>query len=339
MRLYIVYTKIVCINFNVDRMNSKLVSIIIPVFNSEDYIKKCLGSCFSQTYSEIEIIVINDGSTDGTKGELDDLLRFEKRLQVIHVENQGVTAARKVGVGKSNGNWLFFVDSDDTIPSYAIEHLMLKASTTAADIVVGDYNYLDEEHFLIKVQTNKVEKGIIESALSYNLTCNLWGRLIERKLIENIEWPSYSIKIGEDIICGIQLLINSKKTVLLNESVYDYIQYKNSTINSHNPVKVASMIPYLCWMDDFFEKRKLYRKNADFFILNEYFKYLMFGGNWGEYNRFKMVFDKYAHEQPFKIKIIFSPFRQLFIIAARRLFFSGCTAASMICRMRKRYRV
>ena len=226
-------------------MHSDLISIIIPVYNAEKYINQCLDSCFLQTFSNLEVIAVNDGSKDNSGFLLDTYSLRESRLKVIHKKNEGVTKTRIKALNEAKGEWIFFLDSDDYLPNYALEHLFNKAIQESADVVVGDFAYLDEEHSVLRIHTNTIlERDIMRSALKFSLTCNVCGRLIKRKLLDVIEWPSSNIKIGEDIICGIQILEKSMSTVLLNEVIYNYVQYSNSTINSHDPIKVESMIPY-----------------------------------------------------------------------------------------------
>lgn len=298
------------------------ISIIVPVYNAEPYIGQCLDSCFGQTHQAIEVVAVNDGSTDGSGAVLDAYAAQEPRLTVVHTPNQGVTQARKTAVDRSTGEWLFFLDADDFIPPYALEHLFQEARAEQADMVVGDFTYMDPAHKVVFVQKNSDPNGnVLKAALRFDATGNLCGRLVKREVFDQIELPSAEIKLGEDMICGLQLLAHSQKTVLLNEPIYHYVQYPNSTINSRNPAKVASMIPYLRWINRYFDHTCTeLRADADFFMLNEYFAYLMYGGKWGDYPQMKAVFERCnKKELAPKIQIAFSPFGKIAVHMVRLL--------------------
>lgn len=300
-------------------MNIDLVSIIIPIYNSENYINRCLDSCFQQSYKHIEVIAINDGSTDNSTKLLDQYATNEKRLKVIHTKNQGVTCARKTGIKYSKGEWVFFLDSDDTIEAYAIEHLIQKAKITNSDIVIGNFKYVNESGNPIRYQINEWnENHYIDNVFLFKATANLWGRLIARKLFDKFSWPDPNIKIGEDIICGLQLLMNSNHIEILNEFIYNYFQYANSTMNSHNPKKIESMVLYMNWLN--FTFRSLYNSRyLDHFILNEYYAYLMYGGQNRTITYINDIFNRNKKNVSLKIKLALSPLGHLFINIIRLL--------------------
>ena len=294
-----------------------LVSIIIPAYNSSRNIKCCIDSCLSQTYGDIEIIVVNDGSSDNTGSILNENYKKYSQIKIITTINQGVSAARKTGVEIANGKWIFFLDSDDTIPEYAIENLVKKAEDNKSDLVIGDMTYLNQDLSVLRVSKNHIDTDPVRSALTFQLSCNLCGRLISRDCIKNIQWPSKNIKIGEDVICGMQLLLKCSNVTTLGLSIYNYIQYPGSTINSHDPSKVRSMIFYLRTLDEYFPDGGPYREYADYFITNEYFAYLMYGGDWECYNEYKLKYKRCKLNFPIKIKIAFSHFGRLALKVAQ----------------------
>ena len=112
------------------------ISIIIPVFNAEKYIEECINSILNQTYSKIEIIIINDGSTDNSEKICLELSKKDQRIKYIYQNNAGVTVARKTGVENATGEWISFVDADDILSPYAIQTLIEKSK--GQDIVIGD---------------------------------------------------------------------------------------------------------------------------------------------------------------------------------------------------------
>jgi glycosyltransferase involved in cell wall biosynthesis len=114
-----------------------LVSIIIPAYNTEKYIRECIKSCFRQTYRNIEIICVNDGSKDNTGKIIDSMLSEDRRLKVIHQENGGVTAARMAGTKTAQGNYVFYLDSDDVLTDHCIATLVQNSDNGTTDMITG----------------------------------------------------------------------------------------------------------------------------------------------------------------------------------------------------------
>ena len=120
-----------------------MISIIVPVYNVESYLRKCLDSILAQTYRDLEILVVDDGSTDGSGAICDEYAGKDDRIKVFHTENKGLSCARNLGLDSANGDWIGFVDSDDWIELDMYEVLLRKAEKTGADVVeCGVY----EEH-------------------------------------------------------------------------------------------------------------------------------------------------------------------------------------------------
>ena len=105
-------------------MENDLISVIVPVYNAEKYLKQCIDSVIDQTYTKFELILVDDGSTDACGKICDYYAKLDKRIQVIHKKNGGLSDARNTGVENSNGNWIFFLDSDDYICSETLELLL-----------------------------------------------------------------------------------------------------------------------------------------------------------------------------------------------------------------------
>ena len=122
-------------------MKSKtpLVSVIVPVYNVKDYLKDCLNSIVLQSYSHMEILLIDDGSTDGSGDICDEYAKKDSRIKVFHQKNLGLSAARNVGLNHMNGEYLTFVDSDDTISKFFLELLLKEILMYQVDMVVCDY--------------------------------------------------------------------------------------------------------------------------------------------------------------------------------------------------------
>ena len=168
-----------------------LVSVIIPVYNVRDYLERCLKSVLSQTYENLEVIVVDNGSTDGS-GEICDAFASEdSRVKVIHLENPDVSWARNAGLDSASGDWIMFVDSDDFIHRQAVE-LLLSAVGGENDIVMGDFRRVNDadvdvdevtlEHDVASVQKRQYvhTSGWEQSALSCDMEQALSGKFVER---------------------------------------------------------------------------------------------------------------------------------------------------------------
>ncbi|MFV0398711.1 MAG: glycosyltransferase family 2 protein, partial [Bacteroidales bacterium] len=177
-----------------------MVSIIIPVYNTFHYLEKCLHSCLQQSYQNIEIIVVNDGSTDKSADLIDSFANTHQNIRVFHQQNKGVAVARNRGIEAARGEWLFFVDSDDYISNDAIESLLSKEEDDT-DIIVGDFilDYPNGRTDYIKnsLLTNSGEYEPLLSLLDEKTNFSLGGRLFASKLFEDIHTPT-ELKIGED---------------------------------------------------------------------------------------------------------------------------------------------
>ena len=124
-----------------------LVSVIVPVYNCERYLRRCIESIINQSYKNIEIILIDDGSTDNSGEICNAYALSDNRIRVIHTENSGPSAARNIGIKNSKGEFIFFVDADDFIKNNAINLLVEHYHRTKADIIIGDFNKINNNNF------------------------------------------------------------------------------------------------------------------------------------------------------------------------------------------------
>lgn len=298
-----------------------MVSVIIPVYNSRQYLTRCLDSCFMHNYQDIEVIAVNDGSVDGSDEVLNAYASRESRLKVIHQKNQGVTQARKCGFENSSGDWLFFLDSDDTIPDNALDTLIDKAKCTDSDLIVGDFKYLNvREEFIRRTHNKIINNDILESLFRFKIDGCLCAKLIRRNLFSKISFPTSKIKIGEDVICTIQLYSLCNSAEIVETVVYNYYQYPNSAINSHKKENVESMVLYLKLIDSYVSTNcPQYQSLTDEFLIFEYFAYLMYGGEWNSFSFFKKKYDHISTALPLKMRLAYTPFGKVFILIGRLL--------------------
>ena len=220
------------------QINKSLVSIIVPIYKAEKYINKCIDSILCQSYKNLEIILIDDGSPDNCGTICGNYAKLDFRIKVIHQENEGVSMARYNGVKASKGEWIFFMDADDIIPKEAIKSLYDK--TDGYDIVSGKFTIIDN---ILKVERclpkhiqesgNFTRGQFINSLLKGNRLAALWRQLIKRKVIESsyILIPR-DIKIGEDFLLNLKLGLGADSVLGINELAYIYYIHPNNTTNT-----------------------------------------------------------------------------------------------------------
>ena len=210
------------------------ISIIIPVYNAETFIEKCISSFKEQSLSDFEIIFINDCSQDQSAAIIQEQARYDKRIIVINLDkNVGPMHAREIGYRKASGDYLTFCDSDDTIPQYALQHMYERAIEENADIVVGTLKYIhtDGSYKLWKSQIGEKESvDGLKALLTGKIRHNLCAKLFSKSLFADFKYKSIEgLRYFEDYILMYQLMCCAQKTVILDESVYNYIQTEGSS--------------------------------------------------------------------------------------------------------------
>lgn len=217
-----------------DRIDNKpLISIIIPAYNVEKYIKKCIESVLVQSYTNLEIIIIDDGSTDNTPCILDSFSCKDHRIIVIHKHNEGVSAARNNGIDLANGEWVYFMDSDDWISS---DFFNISDYLFTSDVIIKNYCTINEKTEETSIYKCKERKRLITQkeigAYFINHRCNaLWDKLIRKSVIKDCRFDQ-SISIGEDVLFFMSILKNIN-SICFSESGYYYQLLRQGSI-MHN---------------------------------------------------------------------------------------------------------
>ena len=215
-----------------------LVSIVIPVYNVIANLDRAVQSVIHQTYSNWELILIDDGSTDGS-GEVCE--KYEKsypQIHVVHQRNKGVSAARNIGINVAKGEFLTFVDSDDYISSQFIERLVQEVDLY--DIIIGGYHLMDEygterkkqifplNNYVIYEHRRQVLDDFRQGRFNY-----IWGRIFSSKIIKDnkIKFDE-NIKFAEDTIFMIDVLNVSKSVKFIRDADYFYVKYSKNTLST-----------------------------------------------------------------------------------------------------------
>jgi len=208
----------------------KLVSIIIPVYNVERHLTRCLESVISQSYRNIEIIVINDGSPDNSQEIIDSFAQKDSRIRPFSQKNTGLSGARNTGMKHANGDYLYFLDSDDFISSNAIEKLI--SGSNNADIVIGNYSIYENEKRI--TQREAIPNRLIPDAafsdpqfkfdffFGKNYGLCAWNKLYKAAFIQrlNLLFEKNSEIYAEDLLFNAKCFVNSPTIYLVNEYTY-----------------------------------------------------------------------------------------------------------------------
>lgn len=221
--------------------NEGLISIIIPVYNVKDYLDECVNSIMKQTYNNIEIILVDDGSCDGSENMCDFYSTLDNRIKVIHKSNGGLSDARNVGLLHARGEYIGFVDSDDFVEANMYEELMSLSIQYDVDLVCARYDYAgDQSEYSLPVANGDIicMTGqeflyfLIAGSDSIVSSYSVWDRLYKKSLIEKLSFP-----VGlcyEDVVFSTKAIINSERLVYLNKCLYHYRIRKGSISHGYD---------------------------------------------------------------------------------------------------------
>jgi len=217
----------------------KLISIIVPIYRIPDnLLRKCIESIINQTYTNLEIILINDNSPDNAKQIISEYAHHDNRIIIIDkVKNEGVSSARNDGLSICHGDYFTFVDADDYITCDRIEHLLKLAEENSADIVVSSFEYVTEEGtlkfrrlipekiFYLDIPDDRLQ------ALPY-LDYAVWSKLFRTTLFQNVRFKELPVQAGEDGLFSIECFLKAKIMYTTSEASYKYVSRLSSIINS-----------------------------------------------------------------------------------------------------------
>lgn len=224
------------------------ISIIVPIFKVEPYLDECITSLVSQTYRNLEIILVDDGSPDNCPTMCDQWALRDSRIRVIHKKNGGLSDARNAGLSVSTGEYIMFIDSDDFVDNVMVEKLLDIAISHNADVAACSIKKFKDGHsFVFRNYLKKeftVYNGIegIEAMLYEKIDCAAWNKLYRKSSIEGYEFPVG--RYNEDVIFHFYSWQNMNKIVYTKEAYYNYRVTENSLTHS------------------FSDRRKDYMKNA-----------------------------------------------------------------------------
>lgn len=250
-------------------MTGKKISVIIPAYNVEKYMRRCLDSLVNQTYENLEIIIVNDGSTDGTGKILHEYAeRFPEKVSVYDRENGGQAEARNFGLAKATGEYIGFVDSDDFVSAVMYERLYEEAERTGCDLVTCGYYGCEEESGQISVYQTGY-RGMFNQSIYENpdiLRRNSpypWNKLYTRELLERTGFQFRKGMIFEDLCAIFPLFLDAKKVGRVHEKLYYYMKgRKGGTISTFDR-RHGQIIDALQIMNDAYQARGEFERFYD----------------------------------------------------------------------------
>ncbi|OUP56312.1 hypothetical protein B5F14_09775 [Faecalitalea cylindroides] len=313
-------------------LNGK-VSVIIPIYQVEKYLERCIKSVINQSYKNIEIILIDDGSTDHCPTICDEYAQKDSRIIVIHKQNGGLSSARNSGLSACSGDYVSFIDSDDYIDEHMIETMVKKIETTNSDIVCcGFYFEMDNGYFsksfmpdLILNRSNAIDALIENTYLNHYS----WNKLYKKKVFKNVYFPEG--KLFEDIRTTYKLFLNADKVCLIDEYLYHYQIRRNSIISSSKGDKVFEIFnAYQVLKHDLIrlypDKKSLIIKSEMNILINQYME----------------LYKWRTNVEEFKLQNTYNLFRNdyhmltQFTMKERLKYFFFLTSPKLFCQLKER---
>lgn len=217
-------------------MKKPNVSIIIPVYNGKNYVKRCLETVINQSLKNIEIIIVNDGSDDGTIDILNLYKKKDERIRIISKKNEGLYKARLDGISAATGEYVGFVDSDDRVDSMMFEKMYNIASTCGYDVVNCNYYIEDEKgncklNFFNDLDLHKNSEIIKEYFSYHSIKEMMWSKLFKKSIFDDYEYIK-NISTAEDYLIFSKILYKVRSLYNLNEPLYYYFKRSDSIMNS-----------------------------------------------------------------------------------------------------------
>lgn len=219
------------------KKNKPLVTVIVPVYKVEKHIHRCLDSIVQQTYGNLEIILIDDGSPDESGRICDEYAAKDPRITVIHQQNGGISDARNKGLDKARGEYIGFVDSDDWIHLEMYQKLVEIGLEHHADIAIGGHNYVTKSRIFPPYQMHGIQiyhtrEAMIELLRDETFSNFMWNKIYKRDLFEGIRFPKGQVM--EDMAVAYRLFLKAEKVVLHDRPLYYYVVDNPESISANH---------------------------------------------------------------------------------------------------------
>ncbi|WP_025907744.1 glycosyltransferase family 2 protein [Priestia flexa] len=244
------------------------VSVILPLYNVEKYIKKCLDSILKQTLKDIEVIIVNDGSPDNSRLIASKYAEIDSRVRIIDKENGGLSSARNQGLDAAAGEYVVFIDSDDWVEENMLEVMYSQAKKEKADLSICNYNkvfnaykeknYLSIKDEIIRVKDLGLKDYLYNYYFGYVHGDEVWNKMYKNSIIKqnNIRFEKNSEVFSEDKLFNFYFLLHVETITTIEKSFYNYLQRTGSLMNASKPKLINQYINLM-------EKLLLYSKDKD----------------------------------------------------------------------------
>ena len=247
------------------------ISLIIPVYNVESYLGKCLDTVESQTYKDSEVIIVNDGSTDNSLEIIEKYVARNKNFQNFTIKNSGLGGARNYGLTKATGEYVVFLDSDDYISSDCLEKFAKAAKESNSDIIVCNSVDVDEQGNVVRQTENNINNGTVTLAKNPNILFNrfcAWGKMYRRSLFDGLEFQSRVWY--EDLRLVPKLYLKANNITYIEDVLFYYLQRAGSIMNNTNAARNIEIIEAFEDVITYFKKvdaYETYKSELEYLVL------------------------------------------------------------------------
>lgn len=255
------------------------LSIIIPVYNVEKYLPKCLGSILEQPFKDLEVICVNDGSTDGSLDVLQKIKKNDDRVVIIDKKNEGSGIARNIGLSTAQGEYVYFIDSDDWLEDDVLAKIIAKADELQTDILVfGGLSYYNGKGQNGAYSKNKLPKKYFGKVVSakdikkdiFKFPSTAWTKLYRRSFLIKNEIKFQNIRAGQDQLPFFHSMITADRIAILPENIYCYQKNREGSVTSVKKKKSFSPIYVFYGIEEMLEKTGMKEEYRNIFV-NKYF--------------------------------------------------------------------
>lgn len=280
-------------------MKKPLISVIIPVYKVEKYLDKCVASVVSQTYENLEIILVDDGSPDNCPAMCDEWAKKDNRIKVIHKENGGLSDARNRGIEIATGEYIMFVDSDDYLDETMCDKLYALISQHNATIAISNFKRVWEEA-TGETETTKIETVVLDRDQIIDQIYNptiisivpAWAKLYKKSLFAEIRYPVGRLHEDEYVIH--ELLFGSEKIVYTSEQLYFYLQRASSITGSKKEKNIIDSMDAFRARMNFMDQKFPNRQNDNRLLLLKNIRYVYCCNGWMSKSLKKQVFLEFS---------------------------------------------
>lgn len=241
------------------KVSKPLISVIVPIWNVEKYLDKCVESIINQSYTNLEIILVDDESPDNCPKMCDEWAKKDSRIKVIHKKNGGVSSARNDGIDKSNGEYVSFVDSDDYIEKDYIKDMYNKLIETNSKYICCGFNkiyhngreMINSDGRVIEFSQNEYIKALLNVQNGYGF---VHMKLIAKEVIGNVRFAT-DLVVGEDALFNVKICSNIEKAIVYNKALYNYRISLNSAVRKYDDNYVNKYTDSMMKMKNYIEKK------------------------------------------------------------------------------------